>query len=147
MVLPAPASVRAYGLTDVGRALQPALESLAAWGFAHVPVPPGAETRASWIVYAMTAARPGRPRPPDALVELSIGAELFWVRSAGGRTSAALGPAPLPPELRLRTDLATFAELASGRTTPAAAARAGSLDVEGPRATATAFFRAFRVPA
>jgi DNA-binding HxlR family transcriptional regulator len=145
MLLPAPASVPAYALTDAGLALRPVLDSLTTWGFAHVPVPDGAEGRASWVVFAMTAARPGGPQPADALVELSIDEELFWVRSAAGQTNAALGPSPLPPELRMRTDLATFAELACGRMSPAAAIRAGSLDVDGPRATATAFFKAFRI--
>jgi DNA-binding HxlR family transcriptional regulator len=145
-LLPAPASVPAYALTDAGAALRPVLDSLTTWGLEHVPLPEGAEGRASWIVYAMTAARPGGPVCPDGLVELVVGDETLWVRTKDGRASAALGPAPLGPDLRVRTDLPTIAELASGRATPAAAIRTGLLDVDGPRALATAFFRAFRLP-
>lgn len=145
-VLPPPASVAAYALTDAGVALRPVLDDLTLWGGAHVPVPDGAEGRASWIASAMTAGRPGAPRRPDGITELHIGDERLWLRSQDDRASVALGPAPLTPDLRIRTDLATFAELATGHVTPAAMIRAGSLSIDGPRPAATAFFKAFRLP-
>ena len=145
VILGAPAGVAAYALTDRGETLQPILEDLALWGFDLVrPDEPDARTRAAWAAMSMRAHMDRSDgAPPDGLYEFSIGEERFWLRVAGGASQLRDGAAPLPPDLRVSTDLRTFLGVATGALDPAAP----NLALEGDRRRARALFAAFRLPA
>jgi hypothetical protein len=62
----------------------------------------------------------------EATIGLEIDGEAFWVRAG-------------------TADHATLTEVARGQVTPATAARAGTMTLDGDRRLATRFFRRFRL--
>jgi DNA-binding HxlR family transcriptional regulator len=91
--LPAPADVAVYELTDAGRALQPALTELLAWGQRYAPEPaPDDAVQPSWAMLAGI----GRPSalPQGQTCELRIEDETFYLSSDGGRAAVRRWPAP-----------------------------------------------------
>lgn len=148
VVLPPPASVAAYGLTERGEELRPILERLGAWGFGLAEYDPALETRAVWAMQGMQSLADDRAASElAATVELHVGSEVFWVRSTDVGADVRSGLSPTPPDLTLTCDPQTFGELAFGTLRPSAALKGQRVQIRGDRKLLTRFFATFRLPA
>lgn len=142
--LPAPASVRAYALTDEGERLRPALEALSAWGLSRID-PSRAlgddsrgRARASLMAATLagTAAQSGARVDPDddeRLAAFDVDGDRFTIRLRDGRAHVRHGEPPDDDVPHLVCDLKRFVALARGTRRP-------------PR-DLVPFIRALRVPA
>ncbi|WP_406281161.1 winged helix-turn-helix transcriptional regulator [Nocardia sp. NBC_00881] len=148
VLLPPPASVRAYELTEFGKQLRPMLAQLAVWGLQlDVADDDDAESRASWTLLPMVAtADPVKIGSLDAIVELRVGAEVMWIKADSNGLDLASGAAVITPDLVVETDVPTFIALSEGSTSPAQAIKNNSVTVRGDRKLLTRFFRVFRLP-
>jgi DNA-binding HxlR family transcriptional regulator/putative sterol carrier protein len=144
-MLPAPAEVQVYELTDYGERLRPLVYSLGAWG-AELPLPDDADlqdARAELIALGLSASS-----PPELSAELEetyefhVGGECFHVNVTRGTVTVRSGPAPVSAELVVDCDLTTLLELVTGASTPARAARQGRASFVGAPALRA---RAFRI--
>ena len=142
--LPAPAGVPAYALTDRGEALRPVLESLGLWGFDLLPPrPEGTDARIPWATMTMVAdLRRRGGADATGLVELRVGDDVVWIRAAGEDTFVREGPAPLPADATVTTDLRTFMGLARGEL----ALDDDRLELRGDEALARAVLDGLRFP-
>jgi DNA-binding HxlR family transcriptional regulator len=90
---------RWYELTAEGRALQPAVRELAIWGVRRFLAPPLAEKfspRSVLTLLTMGVAGSLEVDGADGSYEVRVGPEVATVEVAGGRLSAAQGPAADP---------------------------------------------------
>jgi DNA-binding HxlR family transcriptional regulator len=145
-LLPAPASVQVYALTESGEQLREPLLGLAVWGAglpADEQIDP-ATARAELIALCMTGA--GRVPASEGVhesYEFRIGEEIFHIRADDGRLVARSGPSPSEPAIAVECDVETFLALALRETTPARALREGVATLtSGSRA---AFTKAFEL--
>jgi DNA-binding HxlR family transcriptional regulator len=145
-LLPPPASVQVYELTDSGEQLRGPLLGLAVWGAglpADEQIDP-ATARAELIALCMTGA--GRAPASEGVresYEFRVGAEVFHIRVENDRLIARSGPSPSDPAFAVECDLETFLALALRELTPARALREGRATLTaGSRA---AFTRAFEI--
>lgn len=125
-VLPRPAAVTVYELTEAGRALRPVLAELRAWGQQYGSAPAEADAvRPAWVL--LSAA--GRPTalPDDQTCELRIGTESFHLGADGSRITIQGGPAPAP-DATITMPPDTLYRLTVARTTPTRAARQSTVD-------------------
>ncbi|MFD3524226.1 winged helix-turn-helix transcriptional regulator [Streptomyces sp. NPDC058653] len=136
----------AYELGDRGEAVIPVLKSLAEWGAGLEDPPPDYTRRTAWRLVAMRLTAPDEAVSFDALTQLEVGEERFWLRGDGDRVQAQVGVAPTRPDLRLRCGTRTFGSLAGGEVTVDSAIEAGELVVEGEIASAREFFELFSMP-
>jgi DNA-binding HxlR family transcriptional regulator/putative sterol carrier protein len=148
VVLPPPASVRAYELTAFGEQLRPILSQLAVWGLQlAMPADDDVESRGSWTMLAMvTIADPDKVAALNAVVELRIGDEVMWVLADETGVQLRSGAAAIGPDLVISTDVQTFSALGEGALSPTQAAKAGTVEVCGDRKLLTRFFQTFRIP-
>lgn len=146
--LPPPAGVQVYELTERGEALQPALESLALWGFPLLPDDTSTETvRASWAALSMRADMHAAHRDaPTGVFAFDIDGERFWVQTTDSHATVCNGVPPGAANVTTRTDLGTFIALADRRLTAVRAARSGTLRLEGDPAALDALLAAFHFP-
>lgn len=147
VVLPPPASVRAYELTAFGEQLRPILSQLAVWGL-HLAMPADdeVESRASWTMMAMAAvADPGKVAALNAAVELRVGDEMMWVRADQTGLQLRSGAAAVGPDLVIETDVQTFSALSEGSLSPTQAAKDGTVELRGDRKLFNMFFKTFRI--
>jgi len=144
-MLPAPAEVQVYELTDYGERLRPLVYSLGAWG-AELPLPDDADlqnARAELIALGLSASS-----PPELSAELEetyefrVAGECFHVNATHGTVTVRSGPAPAGAELVVDCDLVTLLELVTGASTPAQATRQGRASFVGAPALRA---RAFRI--
>lgn len=136
--LPPPAASTVYELTEAGTALSPIVEQLFHWGLRFAGAPArGDALRASWWLPAVrAAAEPGSISDEwDDAYEMRVGEEVLTVRVRDGAVETHEGPAQ-EPDLVLRTDPRTFAQLGGGTLSPLEAIEAGRLKVEGEEAAA-----------
>jgi len=130
--LPTPADVSVYELTGAGRALQPALNELLAWGVRYAPEPsPDDAIQPGWALLGAT----GRPTalPAGQACELRVGAERFYLGSEAGKLTVRRGPAP-DGDAVVTMPAATFYSLLTGQVTVAGAV--GQATVTGDAAVA-----------
>ncbi|MBG0817881.1 helix-turn-helix domain-containing protein [Planomonospora sp. ID82291] len=139
-VLPPPAASAVYELTGSGRALQPVLLHLTAWGVHRMrPSPEVSVFRARWAALALWAVTAEAVAGPDAdgdLYQVQVEGETFHLAVAAGHVHGAAGPAPRPAVLCVRTDAMTAYELATGGLSPTGALGRGLLHLDGPAAAA-----------
>jgi DNA-binding HxlR family transcriptional regulator len=144
-ILPPPAEVQVYELTEYGERLRPVIYCLGAWG-SELPLEDdvdGSTARAELIALGLSATSPPELSAElDETYELHVADECFHVRATHGAVTVRSGPAPAAPDLAAECDLATFVELVTGAITPSRAAREGRASFSGGPALAT---RAFRV--
>lgn len=148
VLLPPPASVRAYELTEFGEQLRPILSHLAVWGF-HLPMAADddVESRASWTMMAMVAmADPGKVAALNAIVELRVSGEVMWLKADDAGVQLRSGAAAIGPDLVIETEVQTFIALGEGSRSPAQSLKNGSVTVRGDRKLLTKFFQTFRIP-
>ena len=131
-----PASTWAYELTERGRALEPALIALSAWG-SRTPVRSSAELSLDALMLALrtTAALPVAP----ARVELRLDDDRFAVE-VGDAVRIVRGSSPAPADAVIAGSASAFRAVAFGGQPLT------WLDVAGDRAVAERFVRMFPRP-
>jgi DNA-binding HxlR family transcriptional regulator/putative sterol carrier protein len=131
--LPPPAASSVYELTERGAALRPVMLALFQWGLQLLgDVTDDDAVKASyWLPALQMAARRGvLPDDVDDVYEFHVGEETVTVVVHGGSVDLRPGSAE-SPDLVLRTNAETFAELGAARLTPGQAVASDRLQVEG----------------
>jgi DNA-binding HxlR family transcriptional regulator len=131
--LPPPAASSVYELTDLGAGLRPVVMALFEWGLQLTATPaPGDAVKASYWLPAIEAASHGRPVPSDIddAYEFHVDDDVLSIVVKDGRVVVGEGPVD-SPDLVVRTDSETFANVGRGRLSPAEALDSGRLVAEG----------------
>ena len=144
--LPRPAPATVYALTERGAALEPVIIELARWGRHLLPPTIGHQSfQPGWLLIALKVSfNPAQAAGVDAVYQLTVADEAFTVQIQDGSIDVRRGNAP-DADVAIRTDPDTLVALANGTLSPTKAIRCGDLHVEGDRAAARAWFRAFTV--
>ncbi|WP_245744093.1 winged helix-turn-helix transcriptional regulator [Lentzea fradiae] len=145
-VAPAPRRGVVYTLTEVGRALEPALIALGRWGSSQLGEPqPGYVASPDGAVLNLRGAfQPSEAAGLTASWELRLGDTVIHARLADGALTSGLGP------VEDGADLVITARFEEGEP-PAyrsfvKAAREGRVDLDGPRELFDTFLRVFTYP-
>lgn len=147
-MLPPPASVGAYELTEAGRELEPAVMALARWGlkWALGKPAPGETFRPGWAVLAMHAMFNAEASSGiRESYELRVDDEVFHARVHDGRVQSVHGPA-WEPTITVTCDGGTFRALAAGELALEEAARSGQITIAGDRSALRRFGKIFARP-
>lgn len=130
--LPPPAASTVYELTELGRGLQPVLETLFRWGLNFMETPAPDDTmRLGWLLGAIRAGVDAEAaRGVRESYELRVDGEVLHVMVDDGTVYTGHGPAR-DPVLIVTSDLATFLAVASRRLDPEQALRAGLATIAG----------------
>jgi DNA-binding HxlR family transcriptional regulator len=147
-VLPPPASVPAYELTQAGRELEPVVMAIARWGLRWALGTPDASDafHPGWAVLALQATfRPDEASGVRESYEFRVDDEIFHARVHDGRVESVHGPA-WEPTVTVTCDGSTFRALASGELSLQDAARSHRIEVDGDRRALRRFERIFRMP-
>lgn len=131
-LLPPPASTEAYGLTERGQALEPALIELARWGLGSIGKPDPDDTYSGhWSILAMKAVfRPERAAEVRATYEFRVGEDVFYARVENSTLITSQGSAP-SPDVVMATDLDTYLAVVAGDMTTEEAMQEELMVVEG----------------
>lgn len=142
--LPPPAARQVYELTEDGRDLAHAMLPLVAWGATRLGARRPDETfRAHWAALAMNAfADRQAARGVQETYQYEVSGRTFYFTVADGSIHLRQGRAP-NPVVTLTTDEDTWADIASGATSAAAAARKRKLTIVGDRQAVTRMSRIF----
>jgi DNA-binding HxlR family transcriptional regulator len=132
-----PVSAQVYELTERGHALRPVVVELGRWG-SRIPADTGGELSPDAFVIALLTTFDGAPGA--CTVELRIDDDVFGVTLADGAVDVARG-APARPDAVLTGSAAAVRGVVFGGRPLV------ELDVEGDRAAAERFVRAFPRPA
>jgi DNA-binding HxlR family transcriptional regulator len=149
ILLPAPESVPAYTLTDIGNELVPLVGQLARWGLRHgAGFDDSDASRPRWVFQSIL---PGSDNTAIAklggAIQLTIDGESAWIGNTPDGLRLSTGVAPTEPVLALRMDIPTLVALVSLQTSTADAVDAGGLVVTGRVEDAEAFFQACAIVA
>jgi len=135
--LPPPAGSDVYGLTALGRSLEPVVVALSRWGSRLVEEGPreGDKRRPAWAAVAIRVAIRSLLRGEAAgarrqTYELRIDGETFHLRVEGGAVEARQGPADTPDAV-VSGDSGTLLALCAGRLALDEALGSGGVRVEG----------------
>jgi DNA-binding HxlR family transcriptional regulator/putative sterol carrier protein len=142
-VLPAPANVAVYELTDRGRALEPVLIELGRWGSALQNTSKNDLSVSAMMFSYKTVFDPAAAR--DGVWQISADGETFTVSISGGHIEVRSG-ATLDADVTFETDMTTLRAVSFGRESMADAEKTGRLRVSGDRRLAARFGRMFPVP-
>jgi DNA-binding HxlR family transcriptional regulator len=149
-LLPPPAGVRVYELTERGAALRGPLEGLALWGFDLLGGAPGddATARATWAAMSMRAAAvPDELEGAAGTYAFEVGEERFHVTvSPAGAAELRDGVPAAEPDVRATLDLDTFFALASRALTARDAVAAGRATVAGDAGRLERLLAGFHLP-
>jgi DNA-binding HxlR family transcriptional regulator len=144
-MLPPPVAVPVYELTEWGAELEEVLVRLGRWGARSPDMPQDAETHPEWLLLGLRAIYDPDDEPPPTLYELRFGNEVFWVRANDGSLRVGRGEAP-DADAVLTADVEAIAMLIRRQMTPAAALKAGAVQLEGDRAAFDRFPSLFKFP-
>ncbi len=124
--------IRAYELTEMGRALEPAVVELARWGVTVLGHRrPNDHWSAQWNPLALTARfQADKAAGIDATYEYEVAGHVFHARIRNQSIETRLGSA-LNPDVRLVTDEETFLDLATESLSVEQAVKSGRLCLEG----------------
>lgn len=147
-VLPPPANVRVYELTERGEALRPALEHLALWGLEMLPERPGAAaTRASWAAMSLGAiAANVNLDDVSGSFAFEVEDERFALTLDGGELVVREG-APATSDVTVTTSRDGFFALATGALSATAAVRLDLATVDGDPTRLDALLERVHLPA
>lgn len=131
--LPAPAASTVYELTEQGSGLAPVVLALAKWGHRFMDMPgPGDSINVGWmLMYLRSIADREAARGVNEVYEFRIDDEVFHVVIDDGAVEAVQGAAPMAPAIVVRSDLASFVAIGSGRLDPHDAVARGLGSIEG----------------
>ncbi|MQA74159.1 MAG: HxlR family transcriptional regulator [Solirubrobacterales bacterium] len=120
-----PAGSSVYALTEWGRALEPAVLALGAWGIrAPRPLAPATLSATSVLLFLRTCARLD-PDAPSTIYRLELDDRVWTIRAAAGQLHVQPGE-PTTHDVALRTDPTTLnALLANPASLDAAISDAG----------------------
>lgn len=123
-----------YELTERGRALEPIVEALGAWGLTGLGAPAeGERFLASWLPMALRIRfRPERAVGISATYEFVVDGDTVRVRVQDGTLSVDRAPC-VDPTFSLTTDADALAELVAGTLTPDQALESGRWRLRGSR--------------
>jgi DNA-binding HxlR family transcriptional regulator len=140
-----PAHTTVYELTESGRRLGPVIRALGEVGLgllgtpeAEEPINPGPA-----VMSLMVSFRAAEFPDLDETYGLEIDRQAFTVTVERGTARSERG-APADPAATFRTDARTLVALLRGEATPADAARAGLVEVDGDAGALERFVAAFR---
>jgi DNA-binding HxlR family transcriptional regulator len=124
--------IRAYELTEMGRALEPALVELARWGVTALGHPrPNDHWSAQWNPLALTARfQADKAAGIDAIYQYDVGGHVFHACIHNQSIETRSGSAP-SPDVQFVTDEETFLDLASESLSVGQAVERGRLSLEG----------------
>jgi DNA-binding HxlR family transcriptional regulator len=127
--LPPPAASSVYELTDRGRALEPVLDALGAWGVAVPPPAGGALTPTSVLLFLRGSAR-AHPSPPLRTYRVQLDERVWTISTVGGQMQ--IEPQEIAaPDAGLRTDPSTLNTLLLNPAMVDAAVAADLVRIEG----------------
>lgn len=131
-MLPAPASVQVYELTERGERLRGPVVALGLWGL-DLPVDERIDPRTAradliGMALAGTQQKLLDPARQDGF-EFHVGDEVFHLRLRDGRFVAQSGPSPIDPAVSVVCDLMTFIDLARREMTPSEAIKDGRVTI------------------
>ena len=132
-VLGPPAAATVYELSEMGRALQPALAELMKWGTRFMlPARPGEHLEPVWVLAAVEALA-GRSSTPACTIELRIpdGERTHVVRVSGGRRGTRVSREPGPSDLVVTAEPVAALALIAGWLSPDQAMEGGGVQVQG----------------
>jgi len=146
--LPPPAATTVYELTELGRGLEEAVESLIRWGGRWMPE--GSESdvfRPQWLALAVRAlTRPATGGGPPLTCRIEAGAAVFTLLIALDGVEVALGD-EAPAQLTVATDPRTLLAVASGALALGTAIEDGAVVARGDQEAIERMEAVWRRPA
>lgn len=145
-VLPAPANVSVYTLTDWGRELEPVMQAMGRWA-ARSPTKPRDTPMGtdSMILSLRTMFDAARAKGARLALELRMGEDVFAATVARGALTIERGAHPAP-DVVVSADANTLAAMVYGGMSIAAATRGRQAVVDGDADALRAFARLFPLP-
>jgi DNA-binding HxlR family transcriptional regulator len=128
-MLPPPAASWVYELTQRGRGLEPALESLGAWGSAESPAATAALSATSVLLFLRGRAW-AHPNPPTETYRVQLHDRVWTISTVDGQLEV-LPTDPAAPDAAIRTDPSTLNALLSDPATLQDAIASGTVDADG----------------
>jgi len=116
--LPPPAGSWVYQITEAGLGVGLVVKALADWGVRLLDTPgPDEAVRAEWLALHLAVSAPAEAvAGARETYQAHIGDDVVHIVLTGTGAQARSGPAPVPPDLVIRTGQAAFIELSLGRT-------------------------------
>lgn len=127
--LPPPAASWVYELTDRGRALEPILDALGAWGAAQPPPATASLSATSVLLFLRGSAR-AHPNPPTATYRVQLHDRTWTISTVAGQLEIQPDDNGTP-EAAIRTDPRTLNSLLSDPSALDGAVAAGTAHTEG----------------
>lgn len=147
LMLPPPASVQVYELTEWGYRAEPILQELGRWAAAsplHDPTLP--MSAVSMMLSLRTMFDPARAGDRSAWIGFDIGGSTFLARIRGGSLPIARRPLQHPDFTFIARDAQVLVALFYGKVDPVELERGGALAITGDRAAALDFVGLFELP-
>jgi DNA-binding HxlR family transcriptional regulator/putative sterol carrier protein len=144
-VLPPPAGSTVYELTDVGRALGPAVMELGLWGARLLDAAPGEQEvvpTAALFVAMRVMFKPENAAGLRETYEFRVDGHVFEVRVADGQVTTREGSAPAPDAVFTMAARTLLALLREGLSAPEAL-QSGRVQLEGDPQALERFVAAF----
>ena len=143
--LPPPAGSRVYQITDAGLGVGLVVKALADWGARLLDTPGPEETvRAGWLALHLAVSAPAEAvAGARETYQVHIDDDVLHIVLTGTGAQARSGPAPVPPDLVIRTDQATFIELSLGRADLTVLVAANRAHVTGDQGSVSRAARLF----
>jgi DNA-binding HxlR family transcriptional regulator len=131
--LPPPAGSWVYQITEAGLGVGLVVKALADWGARLLDTLGPEETfRADWLALHLAVSTPAEAvAGVRETYQVHIDDDVLHIVLTGTGAQARSGPAPVPPDLVIRTDQAAFIELSLGRTSLTALVAAHRAQVTG----------------
>jgi DNA-binding HxlR family transcriptional regulator len=135
--LPPPAGSWVYQITERGLGVGLVVKALADWGAQLLDTPGPEETfRAEWLALYLAVSAPAETLPGgQEIYQVHVDDDVLHIVRTPAGAQARSGPAAQPPDLVIRTDQATFIDLALGRADLTALVATGRAQVTGDEGT------------
>jgi DNA-binding HxlR family transcriptional regulator len=146
-ILPPPAGVQVYELTEWGYRAEPLLQELGRWAASsplHDPTLP--MSAVSMMLSLRTMFDPLKANGLTALIGFDIAGDTYLARLENGQLPIMRGTIDSAACVMKVDDAATLVGLIYGKIDPAELERAGLLSITGDRAQALAFVDLFELP-
>jgi DNA-binding HxlR family transcriptional regulator len=143
--LPPPAGSWVYQITEAGLGVGLVVKALADWGVRLLDTPgPDEAVRAEWLALHLAVSAPAEAvAGARETYQVHIGDDVLHIVLTGTGAQARSGPAPVPPDLVIRTGQAAFIELSLGRTSLTDLVAAHRAEVTGDQGSVARAARLF----